>query len=336
MYESAQWETIPFHCVWVSLTLLYGFRVWRGRATLAVSLIVTVGTGLALTKVALEPGGPGIDELAEVPMMASMFLAMVWHAQRREVALARVRQLADKDRAFARDASHLLRTPIAVARGHAELIQKAPAGEQVGEDASVVLDELSKLSRIAHRLLILAAADHEDFLFTQPIDLEELIVDTARRWGPAVPRRWHVDAMTDGIVPGDREQLGYALDALIENAVRFTREGDGLSILAWDEADHAVIEVVDTGEGIEPARIRAIFERFHRSSGGPRQSGTGLGLPIVRAIAEAHGGSVTVTSTVGCGTSFRIRLPGFVPCPRAPVEVAAAHPLLTGGLAAPR
>jgi two-component system, OmpR family, sensor kinase len=303
---SSQWETIPFHNVWVSLTLVYGLRVWSMRTTVAVTAAVTLGTGLALARVAFAPGGPGPDEVAEVPMMLAMFLAMVWHARRREAALATVRAVAEKDRQFARDASHVLRTPIAIARGHVELIRDSARDPQLAEDAGVVLEELERLSRIAHRLLLLASADHPDFLARTPVDAEEMLVDVARRWGPAAGRSWRVGPIAEGTLEADREQLTHAIDSLVENAVKYSRPGDEIGMTSWADGTALVIEVTDTGPGIPPDRLATVFDRFRRSAG---SGGAGLGLPLARAIVEAHGGSVCVASAEGVGTTFRLRLP---------------------------
>ena len=127
----SHWETIPFHFVWVSLTLVYGLRLWRLRTTMVVLLVVSVATGAALA-LSIARGHEGPDELAEVPLMAAMFVAMVWHAVRRQAAVEEAGRLAESEhrllmgqREFVRDASHEFRTPITVARGHAELIRES-------------------------------------------------------------------------------------------------------------------------------------------------------------------------------------------------------------------
>jgi two-component system OmpR family sensor kinase len=231
LWHLTSWTTVPFHFIWVSLTLFYGFRVWGMRLTAAVLSVVCLITGLGLVHAAAA-GGPGIDELTEIPLMGAMFLAMVWHARRREAALAEVQRAAETERSFARDASHLLRTPIAVARGHADLIRESHLGSETGDDAAIVLHELEQLSRISHRLLVLAAAGHTGFLRPEQIELEELVVDSARRWGATAQRRWCVDIEAEGTVTVDVEQISQALDALVENALRFTTDGDAISITA--------------------------------------------------------------------------------------------------------
>jgi len=111
----------------------------------------------------------------------------------------------------------------------------------------------------------------------------------------------------------DEEQLQSTLDALIENAVKFTRDDDRIAIVGRNDGSTAVIEVSDTGNGIPPDQLTLIFDRFSRLDEGRRRGngGTGLGLAIVKAIVEAHGGSVRVRSELGEGTTFSLFIPGF-------------------------
>ncbi len=115
------WETVPFHFIWVSLTLLYGFRVWRMRPTMWVLGAVMASTA-TLIWIDVTRGAQPADELTEVPLMAAMFLAMVWHARRRLAAMEEIERvsgenlrLLERERRFVQDASHELRTPITVA-----------------------------------------------------------------------------------------------------------------------------------------------------------------------------------------------------------------------------
>jgi signal transduction histidine kinase len=333
VYRLTQWETIPFHFIWVSLTIVYGLRVWSLRSTVAVLAAVMLVTGVALLH-AVSHGGHGPDELSEVPLMAAMFVAMVWHARRRQAATEEVRRLAEgehrmleRHREFIRDASHELRTPITVARGHVELIRAASDGSQSGEDADVVLDELARLSRISERLLLLASAEHPDFLRCEPVDLEELIGESGRRWSVTAPRRWDVRVDLAGTVYADRERIRFALDALVENAVKFTTQGQRVTIVGRADDGQAILEVSDAGEGIPPDQAERIFDRFTRADNGRTRGsgGTGLGLAMVKAIVEAHGGSVSVDSTPGVGSTFRMRIPGFAAGYTGGVGLTRAH-----------
>ena len=170
MFLIPEWETVPFHFIWVSLTLVYGFRVWRTRPTVWVLAVVMVATGLAIGADVVRGAQP-IDELTEVPLMAAMFVVMVWHARRRLAAMSELERfsqnnldLLQREQRFVQDASHELRTPITVALGHAELIQRSSTDPAVSEDARVVVDELLRLRRLADRLLLLAAAEDQHFL----------------------------------------------------------------------------------------------------------------------------------------------------------------------------
>src|SRR5437016_3030477 len=176
MLVFATWETIPFHFIWVSLTLLYGFRVFSRRLTGVILLAVVVSTGIAIGNDA-RAGTQPWDEIAEVPLMSAMFLAMVWHAHRRQAALRVAKQESEQRAAmlvqqerFLHDASHELRTPVTIARGHLELYRLGLAKTE--PELDVALDELQRMERILERLLLLAKADHPGFAATESIDIE--------------------------------------------------------------------------------------------------------------------------------------------------------------------
>lgn len=184
------WETIPFHFVWISLTLVYGFRVWPARATLLLLVCVMAATGASIGFDAFR----GIElwgELTEVPLMAAMFVAMVWHARRRvdaqhiaeQEARERRSMLARQER-FIHDASHELRTPVTIARGHLELLRG-----QLGQtdEIEVALDELSRIDAITGRLLLLATVDQPDFVQPAEIELEPLLEEVFMRWSDVAP-----------------------------------------------------------------------------------------------------------------------------------------------------
>lgn len=315
----AAWETIPFHLVWVSLTLLYGYRVWSGRTTALLLVMVVVVTGSALA-FSVVRSSERLDEMAEVPLMAAMFLAMVWQARRRQAAVEDARRMAEtehrlreRQREFVRDASHELRTPITIARGHAELVRSTSSDPRVVSDVEIVVDELARLSRLSERLLVLAAAEHVELTETRPVDVRALVEDAGRRWRPAADRRWRILPHAFGSIDGDDDRLRVAVDALVENAVNATEAGGAITIAGRAQGDRFVLEVADDGPGIDPERLPRLFERFSRVDAprGRGSGGTGLGLSIVKAITESHGGSVEVESHPGDGSAFRIVLPGL-------------------------
>jgi signal transduction histidine kinase len=317
----SHWETVPFHFIWISLTLLYGFRVWAIRPTAWV-LAVVMATTFAAISVDVFWGAQSVDELNEVPLMAAMFWLMVWHAQRRLAADTQREQISNQNarllatqRRFMQDASHQLRTPITIALGHAELLASELAGHPEARDIGVVVGELDRLRRLGERLLMIAASEDPDFLRPEPVALGPFLLDVLRKWMPTAPRRWQLGELDGLLVSADRERLGLAVDALLENAVKHTADGDAirLSVLAADGGQAARMIVADSGDGIAPADVDRIFERFRSGEqlGGGR--GTGLGLALVRAVARAHGGDVDVRSTLGEGSEFELRLPVLPP-----------------------
>jgi signal transduction histidine kinase len=320
------WQTIPFLAIWVSLTLIYGFRLWRLQPTILTLGAVTLATG-GIIGVQVLKGQQDADYLAEVPLIALMFLVMVWHGRRRQAAvserlaameeLQRVSQenlrLLEQQRQFLQDASHELGTPITVALGHAELIERAAADQAVAADARVVAGELARLRRLTNRLLLLASAGNPDFLQRAPVAVDSVVLDALDRWGP-VPRRWRLGEVAEASVLADLDRLVVALDALLENAVAHTGEGDLIEIGVWLEDGYAVFTVTDSGCGIPEGELSRIFGRFARAE--PYRSreagGFGLGLPIVQAIAQAHLGSVRVHSASGRGSKFEMRIPAVL------------------------
>ena len=311
-----EWETVPFHFIWVSLTILYGFRVWGPRVTAGLLTAVVLSTGTLLLYDVVHHAQLA-DELTEVPLMGAMFLAMVWHAQRRRSAMEDLRRVSDanlrllhRERQFIQDASHELRTPITVALGHAELVERASRAPERAEDARIVVDELQRLRRLADRLLLLATSEDPDFLSRSPVQVEHLLAAILQRWAPIV-RRWRLDPIEPAAVVGDADRLGLALDALVENAVKHTGPGDEIRLGVRRDRDRVVITVADSGAGMPADRLRAIFERFARLDEARSRDlgGVGLGLAIVQAIAQAHGGTVAVQSRPGGGSVFELLLP---------------------------
>jgi two-component system OmpR family sensor kinase len=338
-----EWQTVPFLAIWVSLTVIYGFRLWRLQPTILTLAAVTLATG-GIIGVQVLKGQQDADYLAEVPLIALMFLVMVLHGRRRLAAtqerLAAMEQvqrisqenvrLLEQQRQFLVDASHELGTPITVALGHAELIEQAVTEQAVTEqavteqavagqtitdqsvaaDARVVVGELARLRRLTNRMLLLASAGTPGFLQVAPVATDSLVLDALERWGH-VPRRWRLGEAAEAVVPGDADRLTVALDALLENAVAHTKPGDRIEVSVALEDGHAVIGVADSGCGIAPDDLARIFGRFARAE--PYRSreagGFGLGLPIVHAIAEAHHGSVRVRSNNGHGATFEMVIP---------------------------
>ena len=333
------WRTVPFLAIWVSLTAIYGFRLWRLQPTILTLVAVSLATG-GVIGVQVLSGQEEAEYLAEVPLIAMMFLVMVWHGRRRLAATAerlaamaevqRVSEenlrLLEQQRRFLQDASHELGTPITVALGHAELIERAATDPVVAQDARVVENELLRLRRLATRMLLLASAGSPDFLHPAPVAVEPLVVDALGRWSHT-PRRWALGTVAEATIQGDHDRLALALDALLENAVAHTGADDRIELSARVEDANVVLAVADAGCGIPVADLERIFDRFvrvdpHRSR---EAGGFGLGLAIVKMIVEAHHGSVQVRSTVGEGSVFEVLLPMTASPPQPADPVVSAH-----------
>jgi two-component system OmpR family sensor kinase len=315
----ARWEAIPFHLLWISFALLYGFRV-RRTSTTAWVLAAMIATTLAAVGFDVWHHAQPLDELAEVPLMAAMFWVMMWHAHRTMAADAGRAMVSEENarllatqRRFLQDASHQLRTPITIALGHAELLARDLADRQGQRDIHVVVGELTRLKSLAERLLIIAASENPDFLRPEPVALDRFIMEALRRWRPTAQRHWQLGQLDAATVSADRERLRLAVDALLENAVQHTGPDDAirLSVRLGEHAAAMIIE--DTGSGIPPGELARIFDRFTSGPGQAGHLGTGLGLALVRAIARGHGGEVRVRSAPGAGSRFEFMLPVTTP-----------------------
>jgi signal transduction histidine kinase len=327
-----RWETIPFHFIWVSLTLLYGFRVWRLEPTAAVlgTVILTTGT---LIMIDATRGTQEWGELFEVPLMSAMFLAMVWHGRRRQQAMDVVSALAEsraslleRQERFLHDASHELRTPVTIAHGHLEVLRSE---QGASAELDVALDELRRIDHIVDRLLLLAKADQPDFIVRDDIELEPFVEDVFMRWSEVASRAWRLGPVAAGTLHADEEAIRTALDALLENAVKYTAEGGAIEICASSMGGDVLIEIADDGCGIPTDAVERIFERFARADAARTRAegGVGLGLAIVDAIAKAHGGRCTVHSDTlrsHAGTTFALRLPSWRAAPTRQVQTTGA------------
>jgi signal transduction histidine kinase len=314
-------ETIPFHFIYISMALVYGFQPWPLPKTYAVLGLVAATTGAALVW-HVSNNVIGWEETAEIPLMALLFLVMVWHVRRRVAATKEARRLADSEhemrevqRRFVRFASHELRTPVTVARGYTELIRDAHADPQVAQDATVVLDELDKLERISARLLTLARVDEQSTLKPTVVSLDALLERSVTRWRAAADRDWRLSRCA-AVVIADAARLETALDSVVENAVRHTEKGGRIELAACRDGESVVIEVRDDGQGIPSDQLPFVFESFR--TGG---AGTGMGLAIVKAIVEAHGGAVSAENLPAGGAAIRLRIPL-----QGPREVVSTQP----------
>jgi signal transduction histidine kinase len=213
---------------------------------------------------------------------------------------------------FVHDASHELRTPLTIARGHLETAL-APGGDPAALDAAarVAIAELDRMARLVESLLRLARTGAGGAQARELVDVGELAEGVVERSRVLGDRAWHVAAADGAIVEGDADALEQVLLNLVSNAVRHTAPGQAIGIRVQLVPDAVVVDVSDTGEGIDPDLLPTLFDRFTRADAarGRDTGGAGLGLAICRAIVEAHGGTIAAASTPGLGATFTVELP---------------------------
>jgi heavy metal sensor kinase len=230
--------------------------------------------------------------------------------------LARLERSFAHLRRFTADASHELRTPLTALRSVGEVgLRGSRSAEDYREVIGTMLEEADRLSRLADDLLLLARAETgQAQLRFEPVDLSALAEEVSERLSVlAEERRQTLETRVDGpvIVSGDRPTLRQALLNLVDNAIKYSPEATRVLVRVGSDSDGAWVEVMDEGPGIPPEDRDRIFERFYRidASRSRGMGGTGLGLSLVKGIAEAHAGHVELETEKGRGSVFRIVLP---------------------------
>ena len=229
--------------------------------------------------------------------------------------LARIEMSFESQRRFVADSSHELRTPLTVIRSNLHLLSRESDPAERATLMSVTEGEVSRLNRMVNDLLYIAQiqAGHDIKPVLRPVELDSLLLDTfARARSLAAVKNQKVALLHEDVATaqGDRDHLQHLLLNLVDNAIKYTPEGGTIGLGLWVEDGVARIEVTDTGPGIAEEEMPHVFDRFFRTQAARDtvRSGSGLGLSIVKSIAEAHGGTIDVSSRLGVGTTFRLRL----------------------------
>jgi len=227
---------------------------------------------------------------------------------------SRLQQSLERTRGFAGDAAHELRTPLAALRSQIEVtLEKERSAEQYRETLAGLGHEVERLATSVQAMLRLARSEAGlDPARRVAVPLAELLREVAGFFEPVAEEHGvtlRVGALPAVTLPGDPEWLHQLFANLLHNAIRYTPRGGVVELHAEAGDSELEVRVRDTGPGIpEPEQAR-VFERFHRVVSRPDRPGTGLGLPIAREIARAHGGEIELTSTPGAGATFTVRLP---------------------------
>ena len=219
---------------------------------------------------------------------------------------------------FVATVSHELRTPLTSMMGFLEMIREGEAGElndQQKRFLAIVYRSSERLQRLVGDLLFVARLDANGLqLRFGEARLDEIVRESVES-SSALARSREVElvAEVDDVPPvsGDKDRLAQLVGNLVSNALKFTPAGGRVTVRAFRDGGNAVMEIQDTGIGIPEAEQGRLFQRFFRSSTATEQAipGTGLGLVISKAIAEAHGGTIGVISASGEGTCFRVEIP---------------------------
>ncbi|HLI83131.1 MAG TPA: heavy metal sensor histidine kinase [Bryobacteraceae bacterium] len=244
----------------------------------------------------------------EMALLATSFNAL----------LARLDQSFDTMRRFVQDASHEIRTPLAVIRGEADVaLSRARAASEYRESLAVIQEESRRLSRLVEDLLNLARADAGRVqLRLENLYVNDLVAECCRSVEPlAAARNLTLACNASADIPfrGDEELLRRMVLNLLDNAIRYTPPGGRISAAVESQNGEIRIRVADTGIGIPPESVPHVFERFYRADQSRSRNGStagsfGLGLSIVKWIAESHHGVVELASQPGAGSTFTVRL----------------------------
>ncbi|WP_435856488.1 sensor histidine kinase [Streptomyces mutomycini] len=282
----------------VALLMTTGIAwVVAGRILAPVRLVRTTAAQLTEQDLTRRIPVHGRDDISA---LAETFNAML---DRLERAFGTQRQFID-------DAGHELRTPITIVRGHLELMGDDPAERE--ETVRLVTDELDRMSRIVEDLLLLAKAERSDFTHPEPVQLAELTADVYVKVRALGRRDWQLDGGAEGWAVLDPQRVTQAMVQLAQNAVQHTAPGAVVRIGSrLTDSGEVELYVADSGSGVRPQDAEVIFQRFRRGAArrGSRGSGAGLGLSIVKAIAEGHRGRVELRATPGGGATFVLLLP---------------------------
>jgi two-component system, OmpR family, sensor kinase len=272
-----------------------------GRVLRPIGLLARTALQISDTDLSRRLPVQGSDEIAE---LITTFNTML---DRLEGSFARQRRFLD-------DAGHELRTPITIVRGHLELAGNDPSA--FAATRTTVLGELDRMARIVDDLLVLAKAEQPDFVARTPVDVDELLSTMLQSVRPLAQRAWTVEAAPPVIAHVDRHRVQQAMLNLAANAARHSTSGSTVALGGSVDGTTLRLWVRDEGEGIDPSDHTRVFQRFARArtSRGPSGS-AGLGLAIVQAIVEAHGGSIELRSALGAGATFTLVFPNAVEAP---------------------
>jgi signal transduction histidine kinase len=308
------------------LALLAGATIAR-RAMQPIAQLTSTAAEIARTQDAgaSVPLPEADDEIAELARTLQGMLHSL------DDAHAETEAMLARQRRFVADASHELRTPLTSVLANLELLAESLHGEEA-EAARSALRSSRRMRRLVADLLLLARTDVGRVAPREPVDLAQLAPDAAAELGPLSAEHELLLDVQPAVVLGDHDELLRVVINLIENALRYTPPGSSIWVSSATEGSDAMLVIEDDGHGVPAELAPTLFERFVRGAG-DRGGSFGLGLAIVRAVAESHGGGVTLEHAqrpgVEHGARFVVRLP------LAPAQEEATQPPLAPALSNP-
>ncbi|MDE2219636.1 MAG: sensor histidine kinase N-terminal domain-containing protein [Gammaproteobacteria bacterium] len=287
------------------------FAVWNRRHTLQLQIVESEEYRQMLPRAIFWRLAVAMALL--LPLSIALLWWIIARSLRSTRALARMRETLAFERRFTSDAAHELRTPLAAIRANTQVMQGARTPEEFTTASVNLLASVDRSGRLVEQLLALARVDASASLPQrfELVDLAPLVhAQIAEHERFAGRRHVEIEASTEPArVRGDRELLGVLLRNLVDNAIRYSRPQTRVVISCDTLADGVELAINDEGVGIVPEERTRIFERFYRASG-THDYGSGLGLSIVKRIADLHGASITVSTGAGQrGSCFTLWFP---------------------------
>lgn len=335
--------------------VIYKGRVWAivqvARSLTSVKdnlqkLFVFIATGIGLTLIAALVVGAWLAERALAPVdavtQAALRISRAEDLSRRlppyssmdelgrliaafNEMLGRLDDVFRDQQRFVADVSHELRTPLTALQGNIDLLKRGAIHDPEArrESLTIIESEVARLNRLVADLLLLARADGGETVVQQPVELDTLLLEVFRQArvltsASASPIRLRLGHEDQATILGDPDRLKQLFLNLVDNAIKYTQEGEVVLSLWKDEtAGEVRVTVQDTGIGIAAEALPFLFRRFYRTDKARSRQfgGTGLGLAIVSWIVQAHQGTITVESEEGKGSSFTVTFP--LPSPEA-------------------
>ncbi|MFN8193819.1 MAG: HAMP domain-containing sensor histidine kinase [Nocardioidaceae bacterium] len=323
-------ETVPYHLGWIGLAIAYDLEVWSTRRAAWSLAVFSVLTGGILVVRAAD-GTVAWQETAEIPLMGGLLLLVMWNIHRRRQAMGVMAKVAARERTRAslrerlsRLTSHEMRTPATIASGYTELLLAGEDDPARRSDLEVIRSELSRLVLASDRLVRVIRIPEQDQ--RTEVDLGGLVSETVDRWHVVADRAWVVDGEPLPLTCSP-DRIRAALDTLIENALRYTEDGDTIRVVARRQGRDAVIGVADSGSGLSPHMVARLNgsepPEPDRYLAADTKAQTGLGLSIVQEVAAVRGGHLVAGRSAEGGALVLMIVPITVPAVGGRVDTSA-------------